>query len=42
MKVNKMIYISLDILQEMISYCDENNMKISALIESMWKKFKGI
>lgn len=40
MKVNKTIYINLSILQEMLEYCEKNNIKISALIENLWKAYK--
>lgn len=39
MKVNKTIYIDLSILQDMLKYCEKNNIKLSKLIETMWKAF---
>lgn len=39
-KVNQMIYIRLKTLNEMLEYCKKADIKISALIETMWNEFK--
>lgn len=40
MKVNKTISIDLEVLKEMLAYCEKKKLTFSGLVVQLWKAYK--